>query len=116
MGKESKVKTDRRVYRTRDDRLVWEGDPDAAFLAYPAGREIPESVAARIGGKQAPKPKDKQAPKPEDKSGLSVTKRPPASGPGSGVEAWRDYVAASTGESVESLAELSRDDLIALVE
>lgn len=120
MGKEVRVKTDRRIYRTRDGRLVWQGDPDAAFLMYPAGREVPRSVLERVGVKQGKKPLDKQAEKPADKaSGLSVQrlpKRPPASGPGSGAEAWREYAAAVTGESPESLADLSRDELIDRVE
>lgn len=116
MGKESTVKTDKRIYRTHDGRLVWQGDPDAAFLMYPAGREVPRSVYERVGAKQAAKQADKQAVKPADKSGLTVTRRPPASGPGSGVEAWREYVAAMTDEAPDALAELSRDELIALVE
>lgn len=40
--------------------------------------------------------------------------RPPTSGPGSGVDAWRSYVAETTGTSDEDLAGLSRDDLITL--
>jgi hypothetical protein len=30
-------------------RLVNSGDPDAAFLAYPAGTELAESEASRVG-------------------------------------------------------------------
>jgi hypothetical protein len=45
-------------------RLVPDGDPDAAFLAYPAGTEIPESEASRVG---LPAAATKLAPKPQDK-------------------------------------------------
>lgn len=31
-----------RLYRTADDRVVFEGDPDAAFLLCGAGAEIPD--------------------------------------------------------------------------
>jgi hypothetical protein len=39
--------------------------------------------------------------------------RPPTSGPGSGVGAWREYAAAVTGSPVESWGALSREDIIA---
>jgi hypothetical protein len=55
-----------RWYWTADkSRLVGEGDPEAAFLAYPAGTEIPDGEAKRVGlpagaaAKMAPKPQDK---------------------------------------------------------
>lgn len=40
---------DRRIYTTRDGRYVEEGDPDAAFLAFPAGYELADSEARRLG-------------------------------------------------------------------
>lgn len=42
---------DKHVWRTTDslDRLVWDGDPDAAILAYPKGTEIPDATARRLG-------------------------------------------------------------------
>jgi hypothetical protein len=39
----------RRVYRTNDGRFVGESDPDAAFLAYPAGTEISDRLAEQYG-------------------------------------------------------------------
>lgn len=38
--------------------------------------------------------------------------RPPTSGPGSGLDAWRAYAAAVTGSPVESWAGASRDQII----
>lgn len=45
----------------------------------------------------------------------TTAKRPPTSGPGSGVDAWRRYAAEVTGEPAETFADLSREDIIALV-
>lgn len=110
-----------RIFKTRDGRHVQDGHPDAAFLAYADGDDPPPAVLAELGAKQRSKVADKQASKPADKgtSGLTVKrlpKRPPASGPGSGVDAWRQYVADVTAEPVESLAEMSRDELMKLAE
>jgi hypothetical protein len=70
---------DRRVYRTADGRLVGEGDPQAAFLAYPAGEPVTDSDGdayraliddrprVRPATKATPKPADKAAAKPADK-------------------------------------------------
>ncbi len=49
----------RRLYRTADDRVVFEGDPDAAFLLVNVGQEIPEGYE---------EPKAKSVAKTEDKS------------------------------------------------
>jgi len=60
----------RHVWRTEDGRLVEDGDPEAAFLAYPAGSELGDAEAERLGlplTKQAAKPADKTRVKPEDK-------------------------------------------------
>lgn len=43
-------------------------------------------------------------------------KRPPTSGPGSGVAAWRDYAAALTGSPAESWAALSREEIVDLLD
>ncbi|MEU8264471.1 hypothetical protein AB0C02_28095 [Micromonospora sp. NPDC048999] len=43
---------------------------------------------------------------------LPGPKRPPTSGPGSGVEAWRRYAAEVTGTPVEQWAGKSREDII----
>ena len=56
-------------------KLVETGDPDAAFLAYPAGTEIPDGEARKVGlvAEVKPKPETKPAPqakavaKPNDK-------------------------------------------------
>ena len=69
-----------RLFRTADDRIVTEDDPDAAFLFAGEGDEIIAADAERFGlssgspfvkgdpaEKTAPKPADKQAPKPADK-------------------------------------------------
>jgi hypothetical protein len=77
---------DKRLYRTADGRLVGEGDPDAAFLAYPAGTEIPDTEAVKEGllKKAAAKPADKAAPKPADKAAHAESESEPAPrrGPG----------------------------------
>lgn len=63
-----------RVYRTADGRLVKHGDPDAAFLAYPAGMELSEEEATRFGvaalfeRKSAGRAQDKMASRPADKA------------------------------------------------
>ncbi len=69
---------DKHVWRTDDDRLVWDGDLDAAFLAYPRLTEIPDATARQLGLLGADgKPTDgrsKKAPAPADKA----RKAPPA--------------------------------------
>lgn len=40
---------DKHWWRTDDDRLVPDGDPDARILAYPRYTEIPDATAARLG-------------------------------------------------------------------
>lgn len=65
------MRVDYRVYRTRDGRLVKQGDPDAAFLEYPAGTEVADSVLKEHGlvkeSKASAKPADKAVRKPSDK-------------------------------------------------
>lgn len=43
-------------------------------------------------------------------------KRPPLSGPGSGLEAQRAYAAKLTGRPVEDFAEMGRDEVIAFID
>jgi hypothetical protein len=50
------------------DRLVAEGDPEAAFLAYPAGTVIPEREARQVGLKQRAPAANKLGRRPLDKS------------------------------------------------
>lgn len=66
-------KVSERIYRTTDGRLVRENDPDAAFLAYPAGQDLSDEEAQRFGlldfgAKRAPQPADKLATRPRDKA------------------------------------------------
>ena len=42
------MKATERVFRTADGRHVPEAHPDAAFLAYPVGHEMPDAVAAEL--------------------------------------------------------------------
>lgn len=70
---------DRHWWRTRDGRLVPDGDPDARFLAFPRGHDVPELIAEKTGlaaavkrhvgdAKQAAPQEDKMAGRPPDKS------------------------------------------------
>lgn len=66
---------DKHWWKTEDDRLVPDGDPDARFLAYPKHTEIPDATARKLGilrdeepaAKAKAKPADKAAAKPADK-------------------------------------------------
>lgn len=136
---------DKHWWRTRDGRLVPDGDPGAATLAYPRGHEVPDHLARQIGLLQAveaeqrpsgqPEPEagaeaqadedadvdvEKQAEQPADKmvrkGADKAAKRPPASGPGSSVDAWREYAAKVTGEPVEAFAGMSRDEIMQLLD
>lgn len=42
-------KSDRRLYLTRDDKVVEEGDPAAAFLLVGEGCELDDATAAQYG-------------------------------------------------------------------
>lgn len=49
-GQGGRVVADRRLWLTADgERLVEDGDPDAAFLWSVAGRSVPATDAARLG-------------------------------------------------------------------
>ena len=70
------MKIEQHVWKTADGRLVQDGDPDAAFLEYPAGMELADDLARKVGllvdepkpaKKAAAKPADKSASKPNDK-------------------------------------------------
>lgn len=73
-------RVDSHIWKTSDGRLVEHGDPDAAFLAFAAGQEVPDDIARRSGlvafrarakpaDKAMGKPADKAVSKPTDKSG-----------------------------------------------
>lgn len=55
----------KRLWRTEDGRLVEEGHPDAALLAYGDGDELSDEDKKAV--KQVAKPANKQARKPADK-------------------------------------------------
>ena len=72
----------RRLFHTEGkDRLVFEDDPQARFLAFPAGTELADEEARRLGvaeferkmatpsqDKMARPPRNKLGPRPADKS------------------------------------------------
>lgn len=56
------------LWETADGKLVATGDPSAAFLKYPAGKEIPDDLARELGLiKAVRKPADKAVKKPRNK-------------------------------------------------
>lgn len=57
----------RRLYRTADDRVVFEGDPEAAFLLAAEGLDIPEGFE-EPAAKSVAKTADKSVEKPANKS------------------------------------------------
>lgn len=68
------MRAEQHIWKTGDGRHVLDGNhPDAAFLAYAAGDEVPDKVLAELTGdakpakKAAAKPSDKSMPKPDDK-------------------------------------------------
>lgn len=70
---------DRRLWLTADrDRVVEEGDPDAAFLFVTPGKTVPDAEAARLGltkgSKASAKAEDKQADAPANKAASSTKK------------------------------------------
>jgi hypothetical protein len=62
-----------RIWRTSDGRHVSDGDPDAAFLAYTDGDDVPAEVLDEVAGKPAAKarrkPADKAVKAPEGDKG-----------------------------------------------
>jgi hypothetical protein len=58
----------RRLWHTADrERLVSDGDPAAAFLAYTPGQEVPDALAIELGLLPAPN-RQKARSKPADKA------------------------------------------------
>ena len=51
-----------RIWSTVDGRYVLDGDPDAAFLAFGPGDEVPKSILDKL--KAAPAPADKAVKAP----------------------------------------------------
>lgn len=70
-----------RLYKTADGRLVRHNDPEAAFLAFPAGHELSDEEAQRWGvtafyaavkARSAPID-NKMAARPADKGAVKVS-------------------------------------------
>jgi len=66
-----------RIYSTEDGRLVREGHPDSARLAYAPGDPVSKADQGKLNGedeesKSDEKPEDKAADKPADKSGSGL--------------------------------------------
>lgn len=66
------MKAPHHLWSTKDGRLVRTGDLDAEILAYPAGADLPDDVADKLGLvdqplKRAVKPTDKARTKQADK-------------------------------------------------
>ena len=55
-----------RLWRTADGDLVEDGHPDAKFLAYGDGDEVPEGEQVR--GKKSPPAANKKSPAPANKA------------------------------------------------
>lgn len=75
---------DRKLFLTADrERVVEEGDPDAAFLLAAPGKQISDADAERYGlkpkakaeAKQADEPDNKEAPAPANKARRSAKKK-----------------------------------------
>lgn len=79
------------IWRTTDGRLVRHGDPEAAFLAYPAGTVVADPLAEQVGlvaftrdlmdAKLGEQPQDKAVRRRRDKA-ATVPPPPPAGNPG----------------------------------
>lgn len=66
------MKIEKHVWKTADGGLVPDGDPDAAFLEYPAGTEMGDDRARELGlldeePKRAQPAANKARSKPNDK-------------------------------------------------
>lgn len=74
------MKATERVFRTADGRHVRESHPDAAFLAYPVGHEMPEAVAAElypptVESRAEPEPGEKAKAAPANKARKSAANK-----------------------------------------
>lgn len=65
------------IWRTRDNRLVLTGDPDAAILAHARGEEMAEERARELGilDAVAGKPVRVSNDKPAAKPGVTINRR-----------------------------------------
>lgn len=60
------MRSEHRIFRTTDGRLVADGHPDAAFLAYLPGDEVDQQDVVKL--KLRVPPEDKMAARPADKA------------------------------------------------
>lgn len=72
-------RVEKRLYWVADrGRLVRHGDPEAAFLAFTPGQELPDEEARRCGllvdpeEKTAPAPENKLGARPADKTAVKA--------------------------------------------
>lgn len=116
-------KVPRHIWRTRDGRLVPDGDLDAAFLAYPAGEELSdhdakakgvldvypdEDAEVEVSAKSATEHGDKSVTVHSDK-GPGELEEPKKSG---SKPDWVEY-AVSKGADRDEAEASTRDDLAA---
>jgi hypothetical protein len=75
------------------------------------------AAARRDAAEESPEPERQRTAAPRGRTTApqqtTQAKRPPTSGPGSGVEAWRAFAAAVSGDPPEVFADATRDDLVA---
>ncbi|MDH2429323.1 hypothetical protein [Sphaerisporangium sp. TRM90804] len=62
------MRADQRLWRTNDDRLVAEGDPDAATLAYTVGDDIAPRDEGKLPRSEGPAGEEKAARRPANKA------------------------------------------------
>ena len=62
------MQADRKLWRTTDNRLVEDGDPDAAILAYNEGDDLSPADAAAMEGQKSAKTEAKAAEQPANKA------------------------------------------------
>lgn len=98
------------AYVERTSKPIQRGpisDPVEQATADPGERR---SIGSLLGLKR------EEPPAPQAEASEKTSERPPTSGRGSGVEAWREYAAAVTDSPVESWESLSRDEIIELLD
>lgn len=83
------------------------------------GERLGSVLADKTSTEPAPQPASTPTPEPAPPPAEPVElnpQRPPTSGPGSGVEAWRRYAADVTDSPLESWSSLTRDEIIELLD
>lgn len=110
-------KVPRHIWRTTDGRLVPDGDLEAAFLAYPAGEELADSVAEATGARDVYTEEGPAVKSVTEHGDKSVTvhedKAQPEEPKKSGSKPdWVEY-AVSKGADRDEAEASTRDDLAA---